>query len=123
MSAHTPQLSADVDSFGCNVILRVDAVRASTLRTLAEAWSENPARVAELLDQLAAGLDRPVEGWGEAVIDFETDTQMDDATVELDEVQALQLADELADAARRTFSARSRTVEYLAFPHQQGEAA
>jgi hypothetical protein len=117
--AHDAMLNAQPDPLWSHVVLTARAVRGSTLRTLAEAWSENPDRVTDLLGQLAAGLDRPAEGWDEAVIDFEVDTQMPEASVELDESQARRLAAELTEAADRTFSARSRTEQPIRLPRQQ----
>lgn len=109
-------LFAKVDAFGLNVVLHSDGIRGGTLRAIAELWGTDPAAAAELLDGLAATVDGPCEAWDEAVIAAEVGFQMSYPEEELDETQALQLADELRDAARLTFSARIRADKPVEFP-------
>lgn len=113
-------LNAKTDTYGAHVVLHSDEIRGVTLRTIAELWGTDRAGAAELLDKLAAAVDGPCEAWDEAVIDFETDSQMPYPELELDETRALQLADELRDAAARTFGARCRAEQTIPFPRQQG---
>jgi hypothetical protein len=111
-------LQADNDPTWTSVRLRVEAIRNETLRTLAEAWAEDRDGTAAILDKLAAALPGPIEAWDAAAQDAEGDLQMDRPDVVLDEARALQLADELRDAAGKTFTARLRT-EPVALPQQQ----
>lgn len=112
-------LFAKVHTYGSSVVLHSDGIRDITLRSIAELWGNDRDLAVELLTNLAKAADGPAAQWDEAVIDFETDSQMPNPEVELDETRALQLADELRDAAGRTFSARRRADQTLAFPHQQ----
>jgi hypothetical protein len=112
-------LFAKVHTYGSTVTLHSDEIRGATLRAIAELWGNDRDLAVELLTNLAAAADGPAAQWDEAVIDFETDSQMPDPEVELDETRALQLADELRDAAGHTFSARRRADQTLALPGQQ----
>lgn len=123
MSARDAGLNADPDPMWMHVVLTVREIREQTLRTIAEMHAEDPSRLRDLLDQLAAGLDRPAEGWDESVSDFEADAQMDEASVELDERRARQLAAELDVAADRTMSARVRADRPLTIPRKQDRRA
>lgn len=115
-------LNAEVDPFGHRVVLTARAVRTADLRHLAEAFANDSEAVIYELRRLAAQLDRPAEGWDEAVIDFETDMGMGEPVVELDNEQATSLSIELANEAQKTLSARASRITYL--PQQQnGEAA
>lgn len=114
-------LYAAIDAFGSNVVLHSDEIRAATLRAIAECWAEDRDRAITILDQLAAAAGGSCEQWDSAVVDAEADFQMPYPHVELDETQALQLADEIREAASRTFSARSRAGQQIPFPHQQDE--
>lgn len=117
------RLNAHNDPAWMRVILRADDIRNNTLRVLAEAWNENPERVGQLLALLGAVVEQGGPAWDAAVLDLESDLQMDDAEIELDEQQARQLADELDEAAARTIGARLRAATPaatpIAFPHQQ----
>jgi hypothetical protein len=106
-------LTAELDAFGHQVVLTVRQIRTADLRHLAEAFANDSEHVIAELRELAAQLDRPAEGWDEAVIDFEVDMGMDEPAVELGEDQARGLAVELGDAAAKTFSARSRRISWL----------
>jgi hypothetical protein len=119
-------LYAKVDVFGSVVVLHSDEIRGATLRAIAELWGNDRDGAMELLGKLAKAVDGPAAQWDEAVVDFETDSQMPYPELELDETRALQLADELRDAAGRTFSARRRADQTLTLPAQQdhrGQAA
>lgn len=119
------RLNAHNDPMWMRVILRADDIRNDTLRVLAEAWNEDPDRVTTLLEQLAATVQQGGGAWDAAVLDLESDLQMDDAEIELDEQQARTLADELDAAAARTIGARLRTTIPVApatpitFPNQR----
>jgi len=115
-------LNADINPGWHHVVLRVEAVRNDTLRALAEAWAEDRDGVTLVLNQLAAALPGPIEAWDAAAQDAEIDLQMDRPEVVLDETRALQLADELTEAAGKTFTARLRT-EPVALPGQQDRRA
>ena len=114
-------LHASIDAFGSNVVLHSDEIRGATLRAIVDCWGEDRARAIAILDQLAKAADGPCEQWDSAVIDAETDFQMPYPHVELDETRALQFADEIRDAARRTFSARSRADQPIQLPRQQDQ--
>lgn len=114
--SHDADLNARVDTFGAVVNLTARGIRNADLRQLAEAFANDREHVIAELAQLAAGLDRPAEGWDESVIDFEVNVQLDEAEIRLDERQARQLAAELDCAADRTFSARSREGRPLTVP-------
>lgn len=116
------ELNAGLDPLWHAVLLRARGIRNDTLRTLAEAWAEKPDLVIRALDQLAAVVEQAGPGWDAAVDDAESDLQMDEAHISLDETQALQLAAELRDAASQTLAARLRTTP-IPFPNQQGRAA
>ena len=116
-------LYAELHTYGSVVTLHSDEIRDITLRTIAELWGTDRDLAVKLLTKLAKAVDGSCEEWDAAVIDFETDSQMSYPEVELDETRALQLADELRDAAGRTFTARLRADQRLAFPHQQDRQA
>lgn len=116
-------LNAKVDTFGAYVVLHSDEIRGVTLKTIAQMWGEDRDKAIELMDSLATAVDGPSEAWDEAVIDFETDSQMPYPELELDETRALQLADELRDAAGRTFAAKCRAGQTIPLPDQQNRSA
>lgn len=115
-------LNARADAGWHSVRLRVEKVRNDTLRALAGAWAEDREGTAAILDQLAAALPGPIEAWDRAAQDAESDLQMDRPEVALDETRALQLADELRDAAAKTHTARLRS-EPIVLPGQQDRSA
>jgi len=116
------RLNATNDPMWMRVILRADDIRSDTLRVLAEAWNEDPERVGELLGRLADVVGQGGPAWDAAVLDLESDLQMDDAEISLNGDEATRLADELDAAAARTLGSRLRNTtpaEPLTFPHQQ----
>lgn len=120
--AYDAELNAVIDPMWMAVLLRARDIRNDTLRTLAEAWAEQPDLVIRALDQLAAVVEQAGPGWDAAVTDAESDLQMGEAHVRLDETRAVQLADELRDAAGQTLAARLRTSP-IPFPSQQDRSA
>jgi hypothetical protein len=120
--AHDAELNAQLDPLWHAVLLRARDIRNDTLRTLAEAWAEQPDLVIRALDQLAAVVEQGGPAWDAAVVDTESDLQMGEAHVSLDETRALQLADELRVAAGQTLAARLRTTP-IPFPNQQDRSA
>lgn len=112
-------LNVHIPVAGFRPVLRARAIRNDTLRTLAEAWGENPDRVGDLLDQLAAFAEQGGGGWDDAVLNLESDLQMDDAEVELDGEQAQELAADLTACMARTIAGKAALGTYLTFPHQQ----
>lgn len=115
-------LNAQPDPMWNGVEVTVRPILLHTLRQLAELAAQQPEKLTSYFEELAGALDRPVEGWDEAVADFEVNTGLDEATTRLSEGQARQLAGELTAAADLTFSARLRAAG--PFPQQrQGRAA
>ncbi|MFI6443784.1 hypothetical protein [Kitasatospora sp. NPDC050543] len=122
--ARDEMLNADTSPAGAfHVLLRVRGIRYDTLAAVAEMWLTDRDLVEEHLDRLAAVVERRGAQWDAEVDDAECSWQMDEAHVELDETQALQLADELRDAAGRTFGHESRAAAAIPFPHQQNRSA
>ena len=124
--AYDAEPSAQIDPMWMAVLLRARDIRNDTLRTLAEVWAEQPDLVIRALDQLAAVVEQGGPAWDAAIDDAESDLQMDEAHVRLDETRALQLADELRDAAGLTLAARARTAQppvHLYLPSQQDRSA
>jgi hypothetical protein len=117
--SHDAGLNAAIDPTWMRVILTARGIRNADLRALAEAFAEDREHVIAELTQLAAALDRPAEGWDEAVDDFEANMQLDEASLGLDERDARQLAAELDTAADRTYTARARVGRPLTIPRQQ----
>lgn len=121
------ELSARPDALWMSVRLTADQVRVDTLRVLAELHAADPDHLSAVLDSLTAGLVSD-EAFAVAVLDLEANTEMEPAAVELSGAQAVQLADELADAASRSFAHRLRAAEdrpLRVLPHQveRGRAA
>lgn len=121
--ARNEMLNAQIDPMWHHVVLTARKVQSDTLRTIAEAYAENPGRLIDLIAELAAGLDRPSEGWDEAVIDFAVGAQLSEPEIDLDEAQARQLAGELATAAALTFTARRSAEQEASVPRQQDRRA
>jgi hypothetical protein len=122
--AHDAELNAQLDPMWTAVLLRARGIRNDTLAAIAEKWITDRDKVLELLDQLADTVEQQGSAWDAAVTDAECDLQMGEAHISLDETRALQLADDLRDAAGRTLAARLRTATPgpIAFP-RQGRAA
>jgi hypothetical protein len=107
-------LNAAIDPMWMHVVLTARGIRNDTLRQLAEAMAEDSERVIFELRQLAAALDRPAAGWDEAVTDLEANLQLDEASLQLGEDEALRLADELTTADALTSTARRRAAAPIA---------
>lgn len=104
-------LTAGTDAAWLHVELTAAEIRTATLRALAELWVEDPDVVTGVLDRLAdAHQAGPVEAWDAAMEDAESDLRMAPAVVVMDATRALQLADELRDAAKQTLGARVRAI-------------
>jgi hypothetical protein len=80
------------------VILHSDEIRDVTLRTIAELWGNDRDGAIKLLGKLAAAVGGPAAQWDEAVIDFETDSQMPYPELQLDADRAGRLHAELGEA-------------------------
>jgi hypothetical protein len=102
-----------------HVLLRARQIRNDTLAAIAEMWLTDRDLVEEHLDRLAAAVECRGGQWDAEVDDAECSWQMAEAHTELNEAQALQLADELRDAAGRTFGWESRAARSIPFPQQQ----
>lgn len=115
-------LCARIDTMWMKVVLRVDRIREHTLKSLAEAFVDDPDTITELLHRLADAA--PGAEFDAVVLDLEAECAMDDAEVSIDEADARRLGRELGEAAELTMSARMKATAAKVFPEQRrGEAA